>query len=491
MSFTLPTDLNTGLFIDGRFLPAEDSATFETPNPATGHKLLDVSAASPADVDRAVRSARAAFESGRWSQLPPAERGAVLDRFADLIEENTLRLAQVEAIDAGKPIRDCRDVDLPDVVATVRFYAQAADKVFGKVSPAGPDALGYIVREPMGVVGAVLPWNFPASMLSWKLAPALAAGNSVVVKPPELASLTTLMLAELAVEAGIPEGVFNVVPGLGEVAGQALGRHEDVDLVTFTGSVPVGRKFLQYSSESNLKEIVLELGGKSAQIVTPSWKDDLATVAEDLAEAAFGNNGQNCTAGSLIVVHESLEDELLELLRAAAEARTVGDPRDESTVQGTLIERKALDRVLGYIGQAEADGARIVTGGTRVLEETGGWFVAPTVIAGVTSEHPSAQEEIFGPVATVVTYTDDEDALRIANGTKYGLAGTVWSKDVDQAIRLSRGFRAGTVSVNGYSEGDMTMPFGGYKQSGFGGRDNGLEALDQYSQLKSVWYTVR
>lgn len=491
MSFDLPDTVRPQLFIDGEFVDAEGAGTFDSPDPATGETLIRVQSATPADVDRAVASARAAFEAGVWSRRSPAERGDVLEGFARLIEENLEELARIEAIDAGKPITDCREFDLPDVISTLRFYAQAVGKVFGKVSPTGPDALGYIVREPMGVVGAVLPWNFPASMLMWKVAPALAAGNSVVVKPPELASLSTLRIAELAVQAGLPAGVLNIVPGLGNIAGRALGLHRDVDLISFTGSVPTGREFLRYSAESNLKEVVLELGGKSAQIVTPSWKDDLATVAEDLIGAAFGNNGQNCTAGSLIVVHTSIAEELLAALAAESEKLVVGDPRDDATTHGALIEEKALMRVISYVDEAREGGARIVTGGSRLLEETGGYFYAPTVIAGLEPTAKAAQEEIFGPVTAVVTYETEEEALAIANGTEYGLAATVWSKDVDQAIRLSRGVRAGTVSVNGYSEGDMTTPFGGYKQSGFGGRDNGLEALDQFSQLKTIWYTVR
>lgn len=491
MTFDLPTTIRTQLFLDGAFVDALSGQTFDSPEPATGRTLVSIQAAGTDDVDRAVRSARAAFDSGVWSRMDPTERGEILARFADLIEEHLEELAQIEAIDSGKAITDAREFDLPDVLATLRFYAQAIDKVFGKVSPTGPDALGLIVREPMGVVGAVLPWNFPAAMLMWKLAPALAAGNSVVVKPPELATLSTLRIAELATEAGVPNGVLNVIPGLGAVAGEALGRHMDVDLISFTGSVPTGRRFLTYAAESNLKEIVLELGGKAAQVVTPSWKDQLDVVAEDLAGAAFGNNGQNCTAGSLIVVHSSLKEELLEVLAREAEKIVVGDPREESTDLGALIEEKALARVAGYVDGARERGAHIVCGGAPILEETGGWFYPPTVIADVDPSDPVAQEEIFGPVTTVVTYETEEEAIAIANGTPYGLAGTVWSKDVDQAIRLSRAFRAGTIAVNGYSEGNIGTPFGGFKQSGFGGRDNGLEALEQFSQLKTIWYTVR
>lgn len=491
MTYALPDTIRTQLYLDGAFVDAEGGATFDTPDPSTGKTLLAIQAASPADVDRAVASARAVFDAGTWSQMAPADRGAILSRFADLIEEHAEELARTESIDAGKPITDCREFDLPDVIGTLRFYAEAVGKVFGKVSPTGPDALGYIVREPIGVVGAVLPWNFPAAMLMWKLAPALAAGNSVVVKPPELSTLTTLRIAELAVEAGVPAGVFNVIPGPGSTTGEALGMHPDVDLISFTGSTATGRRFLHYAADSNLKEIVLEMGGKSAQIVTPSWKDQLDLVADDLIEAAFGNNGQNCTAGSLIVVHSSLEQELLDLLRERVEQLVVGDVREDDTTHGPLIEAAALERVERYVEQARAEGATIVVGGARALEDTGGYYYQPTVIAGVEPSAAVAQEEIFGPVTVVVTYETEEEAIAIANGTTYGLAGTVWTKDVDQSIRMSRAFRAGTIAVNGYSEGDMTTPFGGYKQSGFGGRDNGLEALDQFSQLKTIWYTVR
>lgn len=491
MSSALPPTIRTRAFLDGDFVDAQDAATFQTRAPATGQVIAEISACTAQDVDRAVASARATFEDGRWSRLTPDQRGEILEAFADLIQEHLEELALTESIDAGKPITDCRDADLPDVIATFRWYAQAASKVFGKVSPTGPEALGLIVREPIGVVGAVLPWNFPASMLSWKLAPALAAGNSVVVKPPELASLTTLRLAELAVEAGLPAGVFNVVPGLGEVAGRAIGLHPDVDLVTFTGSTEVGREFLRYSADSNLKEVVLEMGGKSPQIVMPSWAGQLRTVAEDLAGAAFGNNGQNCTAGSRILVHSSIQEDLLRELAAVTEAQVVGEPTEEATDLGPLIEQDALDRVLGYVEGARERGARIVTGGQRVLPETGGYFVAPTVITDLTSQDPVVKEEIFGPVVAVLPFETEEESIALADDTDYGLAATVWTKDVDQAIRMARAVRAGTVAVNGYSEGDMSTPFGGFRQSGFGGRDNGLEALEQYTQLKTIWFTVR
>ena len=371
MTSTLPDTVRTQAFIDGEFTDAVDHATFDSLAPATGAVIAQIAAGGEADVDRAVRAARAAFNRGDWSRMAPADRKSVLLRFADLIEAHGEELALVEAIDAGKPITDCRGLDLPDVLGTIRWYAETADKVFGKTSPTDADHFGLIVREPVGVVGGVLPWNFPMAMLAWKIGPALATGNSVVIKPPELASLTTLRMAELALEAGLPRGVFNVVPGLGHVAGRALGLHPDVDMITFTGSTEVGREFLRYSADSNLKGTVLEMGGKSPQIVMADCRDILDTVAADLARAAFWAAGQNCSAGSRILVHSSIRDDFVSALAEQAERRIVGDPVDERTVIGPLIEADALDRVLGYVEQARADGATVVTGGRRLFEETG------------------------------------------------------------------------------------------------------------------------
>jgi 4-(gamma-glutamylamino)butanal dehydrogenase len=477
-------------FIDGEGVDAASGETFDSLAPATGEVLASVSACGPEDVDRAVAAARAAFEKGTWRDLAPAERKRVLFAFADLIEANAAEIARIDSIDAGKPIADCEDFDLPDVVTNIRWYAEAIDKVFGKISPTGPGALGLIAREPIGVVGAVLPWNFPAAMVSWKVGPALAAGNSVIVKPPELAPLSTLRLAELAAEAGIPDGVFNVVPGLGEVAGKALGLHPDVDVVSFTGSTEIGREFLRYSADSNLKRIVLELGGKSPQVVLGDAGRSLDKVVDELAGAAFWNAGQNCTCGSRVLVQREIHDPLVEALAAAAKTWTVGDPLDRATKLGPLIEPAALERVLRYIEGAREGGATIASGGERVLEESGGWFVQPTVIDDVSPEMPVARDEIFGPVVSVVAFDDEAEALAIANDTSYGLAASVFTHDLDAAHRLARGIRAGTVTVNCYGEGDVTTPFGGYKQSGFGGRDNGLEAFDQYTELKTTWIAL-
>jgi gamma-glutamyl-gamma-aminobutyraldehyde dehydrogenase len=487
---TLPDTIRTRAYIDGQFVDAADGTSFESFAPATGEVIAKITACGEEDVDRAVVAARAAFEKGTWSKISPAERKTIMYKFADLIEAHADELALIEAIDAGKPITDCRDFDIPDVLNTLRWYAEAADKVFGKTSPTGADHVGLIIREPVGVVGGVLPWNFPMAMLAWKIGPALATGNSVVIKPPELATLTSLRLAELGSQAGIPNGVFNVIPGLGHIAGKALGLHPDVDMVTFTGSTEVGRAFLRYSADSNLKGIVLECGGKSPQIVMADCRDQLDAVAADLADAAFWNAGQNCSAGSRILVQSSIKEEFVSALAREANKRIVGDPTDDATAIGPLIEPSALDRVLGYVQQARADGARIVTGGEKLLAETGGYFTGATIIDDVTPEMSVAREEIFGPVVAVLSFNDADEALRLANDTPYGLAATVWSKDIDVAMRTARGIRAGTVAVNGYSEGDIGTPFGGYKLSGFGGRDNGLEALEQYTELKTIWITL-
>lgn len=491
MTATLPEPVRTLAYLDGAFVPAASGATFESIDPATGKKLADIAACDAEDVDRAVASARAAFESGVWSRKHPSERREVLLKLVELLEANLEDLALTEAIDAGKPITDCREFDLPDTINSIRWHAEAADKLFGKTAPAGDGAVGMIVHEPIGVVGAVLPWNFPLAMLAWKLGPALASGNSVVVKPPELTTLTTLRFAELATEAGLPDGILNVVPGFGHVTGKALGLHGDVDAISFTGSNEVGREFLRYSAESNLKRIVLELGGKAPQIVTADNADRLELVAEDLAEAAFGNMGQNCTAGSRILVDASILDDFVDALVTATEKAVVGDPLDPGTTIGALVEESALHRVARYVDEAVADGATVRAGGEQVLQETGGWFYPPTVVTDVREDMDIAREEIFGPVVVVLPFTDLEDAIRIANDTPYGLAATVWSRDIDDALTAARSVRAGTVAVNGYSEGDITTPFGGYKESGFGGRDNGLEAFAQYTETKTIWITLR
>ena len=490
MAVVAHSRFRTQAFIDGAFHDAASGETFATENPANGEVITHVAAGGPEDIDRAVKAARRSFEDGPWPRMAPADRKTVLLRFADAIEANADELATLDALEAGKPITDTRDVDVPETVKTFRWYAEAIDKVFDAVAPTGPDALGLIVREPIGVVGAVVPWNFPLLMAAWKMAPALAAGNSMIVKPSRLSSLSAIRVAELAAEAGLPDGVLNVVPGPGGAAGAALGRHMDVDKVTFTGSTEVGRLFLQYSSESNLKAITLELGGKSPAVVLESVPD-MDVVVEQVLFGALMNMGENCSQGSRLIVHRSVQDELVERLAAGLAAWPVGDPMDPATRVGPMIEQSHMDKVLGYIGRGRDEGARVAAGGGRVLEETGGYYVAPTIFDGVSNDMTIAREEIFGPVLSTIPFDTEEEGIRLANETSYGLAAAVYTRDLDAAFRVARALRAGTVGVNAYSEGDITTPFGGYKQSGFGGRDKGLEALEQYTETKTIWVTLR
>lgn len=480
----------TRLFIDGEFVNSRSGKTFDTINPATGQVLARVAEGDAADIDRAVDAARRSFEKGSWSKMAPRERKKVLLKFADLIEKNLTELAVMETLDCGKPISDSLSVDLPDTIETLRWHAEAVDKIYDQISPAPSDVVSMIVREPIGVVGTVLPWNFPLFVAMWKIAPALAGGNSMVVKPAEQTPLTALRLAALAAEAGIPEGVFNVVPGFGETAGQRVGRHMDIDCVSFTGSGEVGRYFLKYSAESNLKRVVLECGGKSPAIVMADVSD-LKMVAEQVALGILFCQGENCSAGSRLIVHEDIKDRLLEAIGPTFRSWPVGDPLRSDTRIGALIEKGHLDKVLSYIDIGKSEGAKVVLGGRRVHEETGGYFVEPTVFDGVSNSMRIAREEIFGPVLSVITFRDPEQAVAIANDTSYGLASSVYTNDLNVAHKVARALRAGTVSINCYSEGDYAVPFGGYKESGFGGKDKSLLAHDQYTETKAIWIQLR
>lgn len=477
-------------FIHGRRVPAASGKTFQSINPATGHGLAQIAECDAQDIDTAVRAARSVFESRAWSAMAPKQRKRVLLRFADLMEKYLEELALMEVLDCGKPIGDARTVDLPDSIETLRWHAEAIDKLYDQVAPSAPDVVAMIVREPVGVVGAVLPWNFPILMAMWKIAPALAGGNSLVIKPAEQTSLTCLRLAELAMEAGLPPGVLNVVPGFGETAGQGLGRHPDVDCVSFTGSGETGRCFLKYAAESNLKRIVLECGGKSPAIVLKDVRQ-LTPVAEQLAAGILFCQGENCSAGSRLIVEREIKDALMDELFAAFTAWKVGDPLEPDTRVGAMIDQNHLQRVLGYIEAGRREGAVLARGGEQVLRETGGFFIEPTIFEGVSNEMTIAREEIFGPVLSVLTVADAEEAVRVANDTSYGLASSLYTDDLNRAHSISRALRAGTVSVNCFSEGDMGVPFGGFKQSGFGGRDKSLLAHDQYTETKSIWIQLR
>ena len=480
----------TQAFIGGELLNSRSGKTFVTWNPATGQKIADITECEKIDVEIAILSARKAFDSGVWSRQSPTSRKKVLLRFAGLIEKNADYIAHLDSLDAGKPITDCQQIDIPDVVSTITWYAESIDKLFDQIAPTGPENLGLIVREPIGVVAAILPWNFPALMMAWKIAPALAAGNSVIVKPAEQSPLSAIYIAQLASEAGLPDGVFNVVPGLGEIAGKALGLSNDVDLAAFTGSTSVGKEFLRYSADSNLKRIILECGGKSPQIVMPDAIKNISSVTNELINAAFWNTGQNCTAGSRILVHESIKEEIVESLVTAVSEISVGDPSLPATRLGPVIEPEAMERILRYIKEGSADGATVETGGKQVLKESGGWFVPPTILNNVHPSMSVAREEIFGPVVSILGFSTEAEAIKIANDSEYGLAASVFTHDLDCAHRMARAVRAGTVSVNCYSEGSIATPFGGYKSSGFGGRDKGVEAFNQYTELKTVWFAL-
>lgn len=480
----IAADLNPPVnsFVDGAFRPAQSGRTFASVNPATGAELAQIAACGAADVDFAVLKAREAFDDGRWRTLHPAERKDVLIRLAKLITRNRRELAVLESLDSGKTIQDCELIDLPETINTLKWHAEAIDKLYDQTAPAGDDALAVITREPVGVVGCVLPWNFPLLMLAWKIGPALAAGCSVIVKPAEQTSLTALRVAELAMEAGVPRGVFNVVTGFGPDVGEPLGLHSDVDMISFTGSTQTGRRFLRYSADSNLKKIVLECGGKNPCVVLDD-AEDLDLVAEHVVNGAFWNMGENCSAASRLIVNEAVKSELIERILAYAREWRVGDPLDPVNRVGALVDKEHFAKVCSYLENGAGEGARVLLGGSH----QDGAYVEPTIIDTDGSDQAILREEIFGPVLSVVTVQNNDEALAAANDTDYGLTASVFSANGKRAIRAARAIKAGTVTVNCFGEGDVSTPFGGYKQSGFGGRDNSLHAHDQYTELKTIW----
>jgi gamma-glutamyl-gamma-aminobutyraldehyde dehydrogenase/4-guanidinobutyraldehyde dehydrogenase/NAD-dependent aldehyde dehydrogenase len=476
-------------FIDGRFVDAASGETFDTISPVDGRVLASIAACDAEDVNRAVAAARAAFEDGRWSRRDPVERKRVLLAFADLIRAHRDELALTETLDMGKPISMSLAVDVRATASCFTWYAEAIDKIYDEIAPTGERDLALITREPLGVVAAVVPWNFPMIMAAWKLAPALAAGNSVVLKPAEQSSLTALRLAELAIEAGLPEGVFNVIPGMGPAAGKALGLHMDVDGVFFTGSTEVGKYFMQYAGQSNLKKIGLECGGKSPNVILASY-GDIDGAADAAAGAIFFNQGEMCTAGSRLIVEKAVHDRVVERIVAVARKRQPGDPLDPATDMGALVDETHTRRVLGFVDSAREQGAVIAAGGNRARAETGGCYVEPTVFDRVTNDMRVAQEEIFGPMLSVIPVADAEEAARVANDTCYGLAAAVWTDDINVAHRMAKRLHAGMVYVNCYDADEITVPFGGFKQSGIG-RDKSLHAFDKYTELKTTWIRLR
>lgn len=478
----------TEALIDGVSVAARDGARCANISPGDGRCLGEVVAGNAVDIDAAVAAARAAFDDGRWRDQSVRAKKAVLHAFADTLAAHADELALLETLDTGKPIGDASTVDIPLAINTTRYYAEALDKIYGEVTPPSPTRLSYAVNEPLGVIGAIVPWNFPLHMAMWKVAPALAMGNSVVLKPAEQSPMSAIRMGQLALEAGLPPGVLNVVPGTGEVAGQALARHMDVDMIAFTGSGVVGRLLMRYSADSNLKRVSLELGGKSPQIVFPDCPN-FEAAAQAAAWAIFYNQGQVCTAASRLLVHCDVKADFVKRVIAVAKTIVPGDPLDPSTRFGAMISEAQMNTALRYIAIAEQEGAERLIGGSRVRQDSGGFYVEPTIFDAVNPNATLAREEVFGPVLGVIEFATDEQAFAIANDTVYGLAAGVWTASLERAHTAARRLKAGLVWVNGWDSCDITMPFGGFKQSGFG-RDRSLHALAKYADLKAVTFTL-
>jgi len=478
-------DIEGRAFIDGHYVPARSGATFDCISPIDGRLLGAVASCDGADAELAVVSARSAFDSGVWSRQAPAKRKAVMLRFADLLEAHSEELALLETLDMGKPISDALAVDLPGSIDSIRWCGEAIDKIYDEVAATAPDQLGLVTREPVGVVAVIVPWNFPLMMASWKLGPALATGNSVILKPSERSPLTAIRIARLALEAGLPAGVLNVLPGYGGNVGKALALHRDVDTVAFTGSTQVAKQLLVYAGESNMKRVWLEAGGKSPNIVFAD-APDLQVAAEAAAAAIAFNQGEVCTAGSRLLVQASIKARFVPMVIEALKAWKPGHPLDPDTNVGALVDSRHLEGVLQRIQGGQEEGARLLLGGRVALEDSGGSYVEPTLFDNVSNGMKIAREEIFGPVLSVIEFDDAEEAVRIANDTPYGLAAAVWTADLSRAHNVARALRAGSVWVNLYDGGDMMAPFGGYKQSG-NGRDKSLHAFDKYTEIKATW----
>jgi gamma-glutamyl-gamma-aminobutyraldehyde dehydrogenase len=480
--------LDGRLLIEGARHTAADGATFDKRSPVDGRALPAVARGRGADIDTAVASARRAFDDGRWRAQAPAQRKAVLLEWARRVQEAADELALVETLDMGKPVAHALGADVTETARALAWYGEAVDKIYDEVAPTGPDALAFITREPLGVIGAIVPWNYPLVMAAWKLGPALAAGNSVVLKPSERSPFSALRLAELALQAGLPPGVLNVVPGLGHEAGEALALHADVDGIVFTGSTRVGKRMFEYAGRSNLKRVFTELGGKSAVLVFPGA--DVEAAAAATAAGMFFNQGETCNAPSRLLVHESLAERFVDAFVAQMPHYAPGDPLDAACGMGALVDEAHADGVMKCIDAAAAEGARRVAGGRRVLTERSGCYIEPTLFDGVRNDMRIARDEIFGPVTCVIRFRTEAEAIAIANDSIYGLQAGVWSENVHQAHRVARALRAGTVHVNQYDGDDITVPFGGVKQSG-NGRDKSLHAFDKVTELKTTWLRIQ
>src|SRR5271157_4537604 len=476
-------------FIDGAYVAAADGATFAKVSPIDGKVIAEVADCGAADIDRAVACARKAFESGVWRDADPTKKKNVLLRFAELIREHCEELAHLETLDVGKPIANSLKVDAPFCANCIQYYAEFADKLFDEIAPVGAHDVAMVRKEPLGVVGAIVPWNYPLIIAAWKLGPALVAGNSVILKPAEQSPLGALLLGRLGKEAGLPDGVLNVVPGFGEKAGKPLALHPDVDMIAFTGSTEVGKLMMVYAGQSNMKRVALECGGKSPHVVMPDA--DLDAAAEAIAWGIYYNQGETCHAGSRVLAHGSIREALIAKIAEVQKAQSpVGHPFDGGAQLGALIEERHMERVLRYIDLGVKEGAHVAHGGKRALVETGGFYVEPTILDAARNDMRIAQEEIFGPVVVVIPFDSEADAIEKANATIYGFAAAVWTRDMNAAHRLSRLIRAGTVWVNAFDRSSLATPFGGFKQSGFG-RDRSPHAIDKYMDFKTIWIHYR
>ena len=481
--------IQTQAFIDGAYVDAASGKTFACVSPINGQCRAQIAECEAEDIDRAVAASRRAFEAGVWSETSPVHRKKTLQKFALLLEKHAEELALLESIDMGKPVADALAIDVAASVRCLNWTAEAIDKVYGEIAPTPQHELGLITREPLGVVGAIVPWNFPLLMASWKFAPALAMGNSVILKPSEKSPLSAIRIAELAMEAGIPPGVFNVLPGFGKGAGEPLALHMDVDGLVFTGSTGVGKHLLQCAGQSNMKRAYMECGGKSPNVVFAD-APDLQAAAEAAAIGIFFNQGEVCTAASRLLVERSIKDDFVKMVVEAGKQLYPKHPFEPGAPMGAIVDEGQMQRVLSYIEKGKAEGARLALGGERVMTETGGYYVAPTVFDDVAHEMTISKEEIFGPVLSVIAFDDEKEAIRIANDTDFGLAAGVWTSNLSRGHRVAKKLRAGSVWVNYWDGGDMTAPFGGFKQSG-NGRDKSLHAFEKYTELKATWINLK